>query len=77
MASLRYSREFETEADDYAMALLASKHISTEYFAMALERLLNRPSKSTDEGESYLSSHPNIRARIERVRNNGERYLFK
>ena len=63
----RYSRQFEREADDFALAYLARHHIPPETFAAILERL----EKSRPEGRNvpdFLSTHPDIRVRIERAR---------
>ena len=63
----KYSREFEREADDFALAYLARHRIPPEVFAAMLERL----EKSRPEGRNvpdFLSTHPDIRVRIERAR---------
>lgn len=67
LAQTKYSREFETEADEFAFALLRQNDISPELFADLMERL------SEDRGEngrswSFLSSHPVTADRVMRAR---------
>jgi len=62
----RYSREFETEADDYAYDFLVSHRIPTQAFADILTRLGNE--KETSATEAFLSSHPGTQKRVERFR---------
>ena len=71
LTQLQYSREFESEADEYAFALLARHEISPEYFALIMERV----SASTADGErhegahtAYLSTHPLTEERVARAR---------
>lgn len=65
-----YSREFETEADAYAVQLLRRNGIAPARLAEMLEKLLAKHggSKAVAEDEegwsSYLSSHPATAARI-------------
>ena len=63
----KFSRDFEREADDFALAYLARHGIPPETFAAILERLqASRPG--AHEGTDFLSTHPDIRARIEHAR---------
>lgn len=58
-----YSREFEGEADLYAVNLLRRTGIDPESFASMLEKLeKSRPEKGKDV--SYLETHPSTRDRI-------------
>ena len=65
MVQLKFSREFETEADDFAIRYLKDNNISTE----PLLELLKSLDKKYDEEDSgisnYFSSHP---ATIERIK---------
>lgn len=63
-----YSRQFETEADDYAFALLKRRGFSPQLFADVL-RQLQATTSSTDNGRvlRYLSSHPLTEERIRRA----------
>ncbi len=63
----KYSREFEREADDFALAYLARRHIPPETFAAILERLEKSRPEALNAPD-FLSTHPDIRARIERAR---------
>lgn len=62
----RYSREFETEADDYAYDFLVSHRIPTQAFADILTRLGGE--KETAAAEAFLSSHPGTQQRVQRFR---------
>jgi Zn-dependent protease with chaperone function len=68
----KYSRDFERDADAFAIALLDDNQIPRTHFVRMLERL--ERSASADTGEagsgtvmSYLSSHPVTRERIAAV----------
>lgn len=66
LAQLKYSREMESEADDFALRWLKSEHIAGEHFARILELLA---AQSEDgEGVSYLSTHPDMMSRLEHIR---------
>jgi len=63
LVNMSYSRQFETEADDYARQLMMKKGIALKHFADILTRL---GQSHGDDGESvgFLSSHPATRERI-------------
>ncbi|MDP9140737.1 MAG: M48 family metalloprotease, partial [Pseudomonadota bacterium] len=72
-----YSREFETEADDYGVQLLRANGISPVKLAEMLEKLMHahdakRPqtpaSEDSAEWTGYLESHPAPAERIRRLR---------
>lgn len=66
MAQMKYSRDFETAADEFAFDLLKRKGYSPAAFASIMERLAEnteRPSTMT-----YLSSHPLTEERTRRAR---------
>lgn len=67
LARTRYSREFESEADDFAFRLLKQHGLSPEAFATLMERLA---AKNGDAGQAlaFLSSHPVTAERIRRAR---------
>lgn len=69
LAQTRYSREFETEADEFAFALLKQHNISPERFAAIMLRMAqqDRQSKSRQPA-GFLSTHPLTQDRIERAR---------
>ncbi len=62
----KFSRDFEREADDFALGHLARRGISPEVFAAILQRMEdNRPDGK--DAPDFLSSHPGTRERIERA----------
>ncbi|MBT4365038.1 MAG: M48 family metallopeptidase [Desulfobacteraceae bacterium] len=67
IAQMKYSRDFETEADDFAFDLLERNKISTEVFASIMKRLDN--DIGANQNMSFLSSHPLTAERIERAKN--------
>jgi Zn-dependent protease with chaperone function len=66
----KYSRDFEREADDYALEVLRANGLSPEHFARVLERLETAAGekRTSSRGLAYLSSHPITADRVERVR---------
>ncbi|MFZ6770674.1 M48 family metallopeptidase [Undibacterium sp. Di26W] len=64
MLDLKYSRDAETEADDYALRMLDANGIAREHLAVAFEKL-----NALAPGLSpYLSSHPAGTERVMRIR---------
>lgn len=67
----RYSRDFEREADRFAIALLDENGISREYFARILRRLEEEAARRGMGGGgsllAYLSSHPVTDERIQAI----------
>ena len=64
LLDLKYSREAEIEADDFAASLMQAAGLDAGRLALALERLAS-------DGEStsaYLSSHPATAERVARIR---------
>jgi predicted Zn-dependent protease len=64
LAQTKYSREFETEADDFGFALAKKHGYSPEGFASLMERLADEHG-GPEGAFAYVSSHP---ATTERVR---------
>ena len=65
-----YSREFEREADAFAVDLLRDAHINPVALASILQRLEEkRPTHGTDF--SYLSTHPGTEERVKFIRSFG------
>ena len=62
----KFSRDFEREADDFALAHLARRGIPQEMFAAILQRMEDKRPAGTDAAD-FLSSHPATRERIERA----------
>lgn len=65
MLELKYSRDAEREADDYATAMLKANGISMSPLAQMLEKLEEKSAAPVP----YLSSHPAAAERIARIRN--------
>lgn len=64
LLDLKYSRDAESEADDYALRMLDKNGIAREHMAHAFEKL-----NTLDPGITpYLSSHPSGTERIMRIR---------
>jgi len=73
VARLNYSREMEAEADDYAIALLHDKGISTLPLASLLDRMAQRDGQAAKKESrwlraSFLSTHPQPEERAARLR---------
>ncbi len=65
----KYSRDFEQEADDFAVAYLRANGMPVRSYAAILERLGAQHKEGSDEpgfGELF-SDHPLIRERVKRV----------
>ena len=68
LVQAKYSREFETEADDFAFDLLKRHDLSPEHFANLMERLSAKPDAQFERRASFLSTHPVTADRIARAR---------
>lgn len=70
LAELAYSREFEREADAYAVAMLRKNGVALAPLANLFEKLHTAHSQRHDseQDNSYLSSHPSSRERIAEIR---------
>jgi Zn-dependent protease with chaperone function len=80
IADLSYSRDFEREADIYALHQLDKQHVGVEFFSMVMTRMADinqQPDNYADESESsidfnidmgdFLQTHPGWEERIEMV----------
>ncbi len=65
MVQLKFSREFEEEADDFAIRYLNKNNISTEPLLELLKSLDAEYGEEDSTGSNYFSSHP---ATIERIK---------
>ena len=66
----KFSRDFEREADDFALALLARRGVPPEMFAAILQRMEEKRPGGKNAGPDaldFLSTHPATRERIERA----------
>lgn len=64
MLDLKYSRDAEREADDYAVAMLKANGIGLS----SLIRMFEKLGEKSGDPTPYLSSHPASAERIERIR---------
>jgi Zn-dependent protease with chaperone function len=64
MLDLKYSRDAEREADDYAIAMLKANSIDLSNLTLVFAKL----EKSSNDSAPYLSSHPPASERVKRIR---------
>lgn len=72
MVGASYSRQFESQADQYALKAMREQNIPTVHFANFLERLAKSSGEETNAEKSvwdFFSSHPATRERIDAVKN--------
>lgn len=67
LAESRFSRDFEREADDYALSYLDRAGIDPERFAELLQRL-EQAAGERALNVPFLSSHPSTEERVHRLR---------
>lgn len=68
LASLKYSRSMETQADEFAVRRLSSKGIDPENLARVLEKLMAHEGPQASEYPRYLSTHPDTKLRVAHIR---------
>jgi|TARA_Y100000310_G_C20688861_1_gene820904 Zn-dependent protease with chaperone function len=68
MVEAKYSREFETEADRFALQYLSKRGISPDYFAAILMRLEDRQER-VKGATGFLDSHPASSERVALMQN--------
>lgn len=72
LTEMAYSREFEGEADQYALEWLRKEGVPTVHFARLMERIdkkMARLLKDSDKTwSSYLSTHPATKERVKPFR---------
>jgi Zn-dependent protease with chaperone function len=62
----KYSRQFETEADDYALGFMLKNNMNTAHFADIMS--LMEKQHGSGELPAYLSSHPATQSRINKFK---------
>ncbi|HSD38105.1 MAG TPA: M48 family metallopeptidase [Rhodocyclaceae bacterium] len=67
LLNLRYSRDFEREADDYAVSMMRNNHVDPERLAVILRKLDPEGAKGGEEGSRYFGTHPVTSERIKRL----------
>lgn len=65
---MKYSRTFESEADDFAFELLRRQGVSPRAFADLMERIHADHDEHDKESAAFLSSHPLTAERVARAR---------
>ncbi len=77
LVQAEYSREFEYESDTYALNAMKRLNIPTEYFSIAMEKMLAIDESTSKEEQNtnaeislfqYFSTHPPTQERIDRFR---------
>lgn len=72
LTEMAYSREFEREADQYALGWLRQQAIPTGHFSRLMERIDQKRAvllkNSNQQWLNYLSSHPGMKERIKLFR---------
>jgi predicted Zn-dependent protease len=68
LGMLRYSREFEREADDFAVAFVRNQKLSASAVSSFFRRVRQREMSRGDSFPGFLSTHPSTDERIERFR---------
>ena len=76
---MRYGRGFEDEADDFALAFLRANNLSPrplyEFFLRVQEQDGKQDGKRRpDQVPAFLSTHPDVNARLERMRREADAY---
>ncbi|HUL66779.1 MAG TPA: M48 family metallopeptidase [Burkholderiaceae bacterium] len=66
--ALRYSREFEREADEYAVAFLRANGMDAQPLIQFFEAMAERKDHSGEGVADFLSTHPPTKERIERLK---------
>jgi len=72
----QHSRQFEYESDTYALAAMQYLNIPTEYFSIAMEKLVSLEEENVEDDHNhkdtsifdYFSTHPPTQERIDRFR---------
>jgi Zn-dependent protease with chaperone function len=67
LLNLRYSRDFEREADDYAAGMMCNNHVDPARLAVMLRRLDPEGAQGEKEESSYFGTHPVTSERIKRL----------
>lgn len=66
LAQAKFSRQFETEADDFSVSFMQAQGLDTSYMANILKRLGEKYGDSETTG--YLDSHPATAERIKTLK---------
>ena len=64
LLNMKYSREQERKADDFALQTLAACGIDPSHFVSIMQKLGSGTAKGSDKVFPYLSNHPHLDERI-------------
>jgi len=67
LVQAKFSRDFETESDNYATRYMKSRHISPSHLANILDRLSKQNGDKESHIIGFLSSHPLTEERIKNL----------
>lgn len=68
LVQAKFSRDFETESDDYAAQFMRQRNIPTHHLGDILQRLMKQHGVEDDDVPGFLSSHPMTSERIKRLK---------
>jgi Zn-dependent protease with chaperone function len=71
LTEMAYSRDFEREADRYALDYLAAREIPGRHFAELMRRLRPPATGSGGSWSNYLSTHPDTAERLRQFESGG------
>ena len=66
-----YSRDFEREADEYAVSLMSELGVNSTHYVKLLERFDRRERAATERYPDFLATHPPNAERIEALKKTG------
>ncbi len=74
LLDLKYSRDQEREADDFALQTLAASGIDPAHFASIMQKLSAGKTNGNDKVFKYLSTHPHLDERVTKARQASQRF---
>ncbi len=74
LLDLKYSRDQEREADDFALQILAASGIDPAHFASIMQKLSSGTTRGSDRVFKYLSTHPHLDERLTKARQASQRF---
>ena len=74
LLDLKYSRDQEREADDFALQILAASGIDPAHFASIMQKLSSGTTRGGDRVFKYLSTHPHLDERLTKARQASQRF---
>ncbi len=74
LLDLKYSRDQEREADDFALQTLVASGIDPAHFASIMQKLSTGKTNGNDKVFTYLSTHPHLDERVTKARQASEHF---